>query len=455
MHLFAQLRMKQKEFFYDGETKKLDFRLAQLEKLKVVLKENERLFFDALAKDLNKSKEEAFLTEMSMLYQEINHMKKHLADWVKPEKVKTVVTHVGSQGFIQHEPYGVALIIAPWNYPVQLAFSPLIGAIAAGNCAVIKPSELTPNVSRAITNVINSAFPKEFIHVVEGAVEESQALLDEPFDYIFFTGSVGVGKVVMEAASKHLTPLTLELGGKSPVIVDKDAKLDLAAKRIVFGKFLNAGQTCVAPDYLLVDEEVKEEFLAELKKEIKRFKEDKVKKGKYVRIVSDRHFKRLVKFLDEGDVIIGGEYEEGSLKIEPTVMENVSLTSALMEEEIFGPILPVFVYQNLNEVFSIVRERPNPLALYLFTENKEVEQKVLESLSFGGGCVNDTVMHLATPYLPFGGVGESGMGAYHGYESFNAFSHRKSILKQTTKFDLAVRYKQNKLTTTVLKKLMK
>ncbi|THG91800.1 aldehyde dehydrogenase [Alkalihalobacillus alcalophilus ATCC 27647 = CGMCC 1.3604] len=447
--------MKQKEFFYEGETKKLDFRLAQLEKLKAVLKENESLFFDALAKDLNKSKEEAFLTEMSMLYQEINHMKKHLADWMKPEKVKTVATHVGSQGVIQHEPYGVALIIAPWNYPVQLAFSPLIGAIAAGNCAVIKPSELTPNVSRAITNVVNAAFPQEYIHVVEGAVEESQALLAESFDYIFFTGSVGVGKIVMEAAAKHLTPLTLELGGKSPVIVDKDAKLNLAAKRIVFGKYLNAGQTCVAPDYLLVDEEVKEEFLTELKKEIKRFKEDKVKKGKYVRIVSDRHFKRLVKFLDEGDVIIGGEYEEGSLKLEPTVLENVSMTSALMEEEIFGPILPVFVYKNLTEVFSIVRERPNPLALYLFTENKEVEQKVLESLSFGGGCVNDTVMHLATPYLPFGGVGESGMGAYHGYESFNAFSHRKSILKQTTKFDLAVRYKQNKLTTNILKKLVK
>ncbi|KMK75009.1 aldehyde dehydrogenase [Alkalihalobacillus pseudalcaliphilus] len=452
--MFADLQLKQKEYFYRGETKDLEFRLKQLDKLYEVLKANEDLFFDALAKDLNKSKDEAYVTEMMLLYQEINHTKKHLEEWMKPEKVKTAISHTGSQGYIQHEPYGVSLIIAPWNYPVQLAFAPLIGAVSAGNCAVVKPSELTPNVSRAITNVINNHFPKEYIHAVEGAVEESQALLDLPFDYIFFTGSVAVGKKVMEAASKRLTPLTLELGGKSPVIVDKEAKIDVAAKRIAFGKFLNAGQTCVAPDYLLVHQEVKHEFLAALNKEIQRFKKDKINKGKYVRIVSERHFERLVSFLDEGETLIGGGYSEAALRINPTVLQNVALDSPLMEEEIFGPILPIFTYEKIEEVYAMVRERPNPLALYVFTENKDLADQVLENLSFGGGCVNDTVMHLATPHLPFGGVGESGMGAYHGFESFAAFSHRKSILKQTTKFDLAVRYKQNKFTTSVLRKLV-
>ncbi|KYG27031.1 aldehyde dehydrogenase [Alkalihalobacillus trypoxylicola] len=453
--MFTQLRNSQKRYFYEGKTLDVSFRIEQLKKLKVAIEENEDLLFDALFKDLHKSKPEAFMTELAMVYQEINYMIEHLPKWSKPEKVKTVATHIGSQGYIQYEPYGVALIIAPWNYPAQLAFSPLVGAMAAGNCAVIKPSEWTPNTSRAIANIIKSTFPEEYIAVVEGEKEVSQALLSEHFDYIFFTGSVAVGKKVMEAASKHLIPLTLELGGKSPLIVDKKAKLKLAAKRIVFGKFLNAGQTCVAPDYLLVHETVKDELIHYLKKEIKQFMKDKVNKGKYVRIVSEKHFERLVSFLSEGDVLIGGGINESSLQIEPTILDNVSINSSIMEDEIFGPILPIFSYKENTEVLDMVREHPNPLALYLFTEDKKVEELFMNHLSFGGGCVNDTIMHLATPHLPFGGIGASGMGAYHGFESFNTFSHRKSILNQTTSFDIGVRYKQNKLTTSLFRKIIK
>nr|WP_100371763.1 aldehyde dehydrogenase [Bacillus sp. FJAT-45037] len=453
--MYTELREKQKAFFYLGQTKDYDFRKKQLEKLKDALVKNEDKLLAAVKADLNKSKEEAFLTEIGPTYQEITHTLKHLKDWMKPEKVKTAPSHIGSVGVTHYEPYGVALLIAPWNYPLQLAISPLVGAIAAGNCAIVKPSELSPHTSQAIAKLLDETFDEFYIKTVEGAVEVSQALLKEPFDYIFFTGSVGVGKVVMEAASKHLTPVTLELGGKSPAIVHEDAKLDLAAKRIAWGKFLNAGQTCVAPDYLLVHVDVYERFVEKLKKQTKSLFQKAIEKGEYSKIISERHLDRLIDFLKDGDTVLGGNFEKDIRTMYPTILTNVSWDAPVMSEEIFGPILPIFTYRSLDEVMTKVREKANPLALYVFTENKKVMTMITEGLTFGGGCVNDTVMHLATPYLPFGGVGESGTGAYHGVESFRTFSHRKSILKQTTKVDLPLRYKQGKLTMKMLRNLFK
>ncbi|WP_368505670.1 aldehyde dehydrogenase [Alkalihalophilus sp. As8PL] len=452
--MYTSLREKQKQFFYTGQTKEYRYRKKQLERLKEAMQQNEDELLEALKKDLNKTNEEAFLTELGPTYQEITHTLKHLKEWMKPEKVKTPASHVGSIGKIHYEPYGVALIIAPWNYPLQLALSPLVGAIAAGNCAIVKPSELTPHTSRVIAKLLDETFDEEYIKTVEGAVDVSQALLREPFDYIFFTGSVGVGKIVMEAASKNLTPITLELGGKSPAIVSDDAKLDLAAKRIAWGKFLNAGQTCVAPDYVLVHEKVYPAFLKKIKKHTKALFDKALEQRTYPQVVSERHLERLVGFIHDGEVQLGGHYNVENRTLTPTILTNVEWNSSIMQEEIFGPILPIFTYQSLNEVLDKVREKANPLALYVFTESQKVEATITENVSFGGGCINDTVMHLATPYLPFGGVGESGTGAYHGVESFRTFSHRKSILKQSTKVDLPLRYKQGKLTMKVLRKLM-
>ena len=453
--MYQPLLQKQRNYFHQGETRDVSFRIKKLKILKKELANLEEDFLEALKKDLNKSKEEAFLTELGPLYQELSYTMKQLPVWMKPEKVKRALSHVGSDGYIYHEPYGCALIIAPWNYPLQLAIAPLIGAIAGGNCAIVKPSELTPNVSGVLKELITRCFKEEYIAVVLGGVEESEALLRERFDTIFFTGSVAVGKVVMEAAAKHLTPVTLELGGKSPAIVDKKAKIDVAAKRIAWGKFLNAGQTCVAPDYVFVHESIKNEFIKQLTKHIHSLYQELVETGKYPRIVSERHFNRLLNFLNDGDVIVGGQHMRDQLVVTPTVMINGSFDSALMQEEIFGPILPLFSYRDLEEVKKIISDRPSPLALYVFTEDKKVEEDVIHNLSFGGGCVNDTIMHLATPYLPFGGKGESGMGAYHGHESFKAFTHQKSVLKQATSFDLPIRYKQGPMTLKLLRKIFR
>nr|WP_052144562.1 aldehyde dehydrogenase [Halalkalibacter okhensis] len=449
------LLLKQKEFFYSGKTRDLSFRLKQLTTLKQALQTYEEDFLLALNKDLNKSNEEAFLTELGPLYQEISYIKRHLRKWARPKKVKTALSHIGSKGYIYHEPHGVTLIIAPWNYPLQLAIAPLIGSIAGGNCAVIKPSELTPHTSKVISKLVEDYFSNEYIAAVEGDASVSQSLLSKRFDYIFFTGSVGVGKKVMEAASRNLIPVTLELGGKSPVIVDKSAKVKLAAKRIAWGKFINAGQTCVAPDYALVHKDIQEEFLSQLKNEIENIYESKFKDGTYPRIVSERHFKRLLTFLEEGDVITGGFSKEEQLSLSPTVLKNVKWDAPIMEEEIFGPILPVFSYETDHEVMAKVRERPEPLALYVFAEDQRVQQLFMQQLSYGGGCVNDTIMHLATPHLPFGGKGESGMGGYHGYESFSTFTNKKSVLKQTTRFDLPIRYQQDKKTMRILRTLFR
>ncbi|MDD7999685.1 aldehyde dehydrogenase [Bacillus cereus] len=447
---------KQKAYFYNGHTRSVEVRKNNLKKLYEGIQRFEEEIFQALKLDLNKSVHESFTTEVGYVLKEISFQLKHISLWSKPKRVRTAFTHFGSKGKVVPEPYGVTLIIAPWNYPFQLAIAPLVGALAAGNTIVLKPSELTPNVSKVITRMLAELFQEELVAVVEGGVEESTALLKEPFDYIFFTGSVGVGKVVMEAAAKQLTPLTLELGGKSPCIVHKDAKVDVTARRIVWGKFLNAGQTCVAPDYLYVHASVKEQLIEALRHEIaEQYGNEPLQNENYVRIVSERHFERLCRFLQDGQVAIGGNYKRDTLHIEPTVVKDITWQDAVMEDEIFGPILPIIEYENIEEVIDTIQQHPKPLALYVFSEDKEVQKTVTSNISYGGGCVNDVVYHLATPYLPFGGVGSSGLGSYHGEESFRTFSHYKSILAQSTAFDMKIRYSSTKSALKFIRKLLK
>ena len=446
---------KQKLYYRTGATRRYEARIKQLDLLKEAIRHRESEILEALKIDLSKSDQEAYMTEIGILFEEISFVSKRLKGWMKPRKVKTAKTHIGSKGHIVPEPYGSVLIIAPWNYPFQLAISPLIGAIAAGNTAVIKPSELTPHVSAVITSMIGEVFDPAYVTVVEGGVEASEMLLAEPFDKIFFTGSVAVGKVVMKAASERLIPVTLELGGKSPCIVHHDANMKLAAKRIAFGKLTNSGQTCIAPDYLLVHESVRDAFVTEYEKAIKQFYgKDPLLSDYYGRIVTPRHFERLQSFLTNGSIVLGGETDPESLKIAPTLLDEVSWESPVMQEEIFGPILPMMTYKHLDEVIEVVNARPKPLALYLFTVNQSVQDRIVEQIPFGGGSINDTLMHIATPYLPFGGVGESGMGNYHGEYSFTAFSHMKSILKQTNAFDIKFRY-PSKTGSVVMRRFMK
>ncbi|EEL88929.1 aldehyde dehydrogenase [Bacillus cereus] len=447
---------KQKQYFYNGYTRSIETRKNNLKKLYDGIQRFEEEIFQALKLDLNKSAHESFTTEVGYVLKEISFQLKHMSSWSKPKRVRTALTHFGSKGKVVPEPYGVTLIIAPWNYPFQLAIAPLVGALAAGNTVVLKPSELTPNVSKMLTRMIEELFPEELVSVVEGGVEESTALLKEPFDYIFFTGSVGVGKVVMEAAAKNLTPLTLELGGKSPCIVHKDAKLDVTARRIVWGKFLNAGQTCVAPDYMYVHSSVKEQLIEALRHEItEQYGKEPLQNDNYVRIVSDRHFERLCTFLQDGKQVIGGGYKKETLHIEPTVLTNVTWQSAVMEDEIFGPILPIIEYDKLEDVIETIQQHPKPLALYVFSEDRKVQEQVTNNIPYGGGCINDVVYHLATPYLPFGGVGSSGLGGYHGEQSFRTFSHYKSILSQSTAFDMKIRYSSTKSALKFIRKLLK
>lgn len=452
----TSLLQNQRAFFRSGKTQEIDDRRESLKKLREAIQSREADIMEALKQDLNKSEQEAFVTEVGYMVQEISFVTKNMKFWARPQKVKTALTHVGSSGYIYPEPYGVSLIIAPWNYPFMLALSPLIGAVAAGNCVVLKPSELTPHVSALLADLIADTFDPGHVTVVEGGADTSTELLKQPFDKIFFTGSPGVGRIVMEAAAKHLTPVTLELGGKSPAIVDQDADLSLAAKRIAWGKWLNAGQTCVAPDYLWVHEEIKEELIQQLREAIRRFYgENPLQNPDYTRIVNERHFNRLTAYLREGNSIFGGETDPEQLKIAPTLLEGVTWGQSVMEDEIFGPILLVLTFRDLSHVVEQVTARPKPLALYYFSNNRGKQEKILHSISFGGGCINDTIMHLATPYLPFGGVGNSGLGNYHGKHSFDCFSHQKSVLKQTNKFDLPFRYPSSKNGLRVLRKIMK
>ncbi|WP_419889124.1 aldehyde dehydrogenase [Paenibacillus xylanexedens] len=427
-----QLVKEQRTFFYTGQTKNIEYRINALQQLRKGIEKYQQRIQDALRADLNKSEAEAYGSEIRIVLGELDFALKHLREWAAPKQVPTNSAIPDGVSTIYPEPYGVALIIAPWNYPFQLAFGPLIGAIAAGNCAVIKPSELTPAVSRLTYDLIQEIFPQEYIAVMEGEVEASTALLKEKFDYIFFTGSTGVGRIVMKAAAEHLTPVTLELGGKSPAIVHSDADLKLVAQRIVRGKFLNAGQTCVAPDYLLVHEQVQDELINLIGAEIKdKFGDDVLQNADFPHIVNARNFDRLSKFLTDGKTLIGGRSVGEQLIIEPTVLGDVNWESPVMQEEIFGPILPVFTYSDLNPMLDEIVRRPKPLALYLFTQDEQLQDQVLNQVSFGGGCINDTLSHMTSHYLPFGGVGESGMGSYHGQQSFDVFSHHKSVLKRS------------------------
>ncbi|MGA9174990.1 MAG: aldehyde dehydrogenase [Thermoactinomyces sp.] len=451
-----ELLNKQKSFFHEGKTREAAVRLERLRRLRDAIHRYEPDIITALKKDLNKSEYETYLTELGVIYEEIKYAMKHLKTWTKPKRVKTPLMLFGSKSYIYPEPYGVSLIISPWNYPFQLTICPLIGAIAAGNCVVLKPSELAPHMAKVVKQMLAGIYESEFVAVVEGGIDTSSALLELPFDHIFFTGSSHVGKIVMEKAAKSLIPVTLELGGKSPVIVTDEANLELAARRIVWGKFINAGQTCVAPDFLYVHEKVKEELITRLKTEIARaFGENPLANPKYTRIINERHFARLAKYLTDGKVIYGGEKEEEKLLISPTLLDEVTWEMPVMQDEIFGPILPIFQYKEIDEVIQVIREKPKPLALYLFTENRETEKKVIDSLSFGGGTINDTLVHLATPYLPFGGVGTSGIGSYHGKFSFDCFTHQKSIVKQSTKIDFPFRYHFSSNGLKWLKRIMK
>ncbi|MGX9707272.1 aldehyde dehydrogenase [Laceyella tengchongensis] len=444
---------KQKEFYLTGKTKEIAFRLESLRKLQSAIKRYEPDITTALKKDLHRSEFDAYLSEIGPTLDEIKYVSKRLKTWAKPRRVPTPQVLMGSKSYVYPEPYGLTLIISPWNYPFNLAVMPLIGAIAAGNCVTLKPSEWAPHTSQVIMQMIKGIFEEEYIAVIEGDVETSKALLDLPFDHIFFTGSAQVGKTIMEKAAQTLTTVTLELGGKSPVIIDKDANIELAARRIVWGKWLNAGQTCVAPDYVLIHEERKDVWLAQLKQEIARFYgTDPLTSENYGHIVNERHFSRLEAFLADGEIVIGGKTDAQRRVIEPTVLTGVSWEAPVMQEEIFGPILPVFTYTDLDEAIAEIRKKEKPLALYFFSENEQNQEKVIRSLPFGGGCINDTIVHIGNPHLPFGGVGTSGLGNYHGKYSFDCFSHEKAIVKQTTQFDMPLRYSFTKNALNWLKK---
>ena len=448
----------QHNFYFTGTTKELSFRVEMLERLKNAIKEKENEIHEALLKDLGKSAFESYVTEVGFVQSSISYMIKNLESWMEPEEVKTPLHLQPAKSFIVSEPYGSVLIIGPFNYPFQLVMDPLVGAITAGNCAIVKPSEAAPHTASVIKSILTEIYPPDYVRVVEGGIEETSALIHAPFDYIFFTGSAKVGKVVMKAASERLTPITLELGGKSPAIVDQTANLRMAAERIVWGKFVNNGQTCVAPDYALVHEDVKKQFMKEMVSVIKEFYgNDIAKSPDYGRLIHDKHFDRLAKMLnmEKNHVYFGGEVNREDLYMSPTLLDGVSWNSPSMEEEIFGPILPVIGYQNLGEAIHQIRKLPKPLAAYLFTENDMAQRYFLENLSFGGGCINDTISHVANIHLPFGGVGNSGMNAYHGKASFDLFSHKKSVMKKNTKIPMRIVFPPygNKLS--LIKKLLK
>lgn len=432
---------EQRTYFMSGKTKNINIRLKALERLEQAIKKRENEIHEALKKDLNKAPMESYMSETGMTYAELSYVKKHLRRWATPHTVMTPLAQFHGKSFSYPEPYGVVLIMSPWNYPFMLSMEPLIGAIAAGNCCIVKPSAYSPNVSKVICSLIRETFPRKYIAVVEGGRDENTALLEQRFDYIFFTGGVTVGKYVMEKAANHLTPVTLELGGKSPCIVDQTADIRLAAKRIVFGKFLNCGQTCVAPDYLLVQEEVKAELVHYLIKYMKKmYGTHPLENEDYPKMINEKHFDRVCRLMEGMEIVAGGTFDRKQLKIAPTLLDHVKEDDPVMQEEIFGPVFPILTFKDFTDAEKFVQKREKPLALYLFTTDREVEKRVLTNLSFGGGCINDTIIHLATSRLGFGGVGASGMGSYHGKHSFLTFSHQKSVVKKYNWIDLPMRY---------------
>lgn len=436
-----EILVKQREFFSTGATIPVKFRIEMLRKLYKSVKENEQAINDALKADLGKSDFEGFMCEVGLSLTEISYMIKHTKKFAKRKFVYTPIPQFASTSFKKPSPYGNVLIMSPWNYPFLLTIDPLADAIAAGNTVVIKPSAYSPETSRIVKKIIEDCFPPEYVSVVTGGRKENSELLDQKFDMVFFTGSQAVGKEVLRRCSEHLTPAVLELGGKSPCIVDSTAKIKLAAKRIVFGKYLNCGQTCVAPDYVLCHKDVKAELLKEVKKQIvKQYGENPLKNPDYGKIINEKHFDRINGLIDKDKLVWGGESDRNTLQIAPTVMDNVTFEDKVMQEEIFGPVLPIITYDKFEDLFEVLKGRQKPLALYIFSENRKNIDRILERISFGGGCVNDVVIHLATSEMGFGGVGESGMGAYHGKTGFDAFSHTKSIVDKKTFMDLPMRY---------------
>ena len=447
----------QRDFLCTHATLDVEYRIKYLKRLRECITNHEQDILVALKEDLGKCDMEGYMCEVGLTLAELSCQLKHIRKWTKKKHYKTELTNAIAKSYSIREPYGVVLVMSPWNYPFMLTMEPLIGALAAGNTCVVKPSAYAPATSQVIADIISETFPPEYVITVQGGREENAALLEQRFDYIFFTGGVTVGKMVMEKAAAHLTPVTLELGGKSPCVVTKDANLKIAAKRIVFGKYLNCGQTCVAPDYLLIDEQIRDEFVELLKKEImSMYTEKPLNNPDYGKIVNRKHFERLKGLMNDEKLAFGGEVKEDTLQIVPTVMIDVTAEDAIMQEEIFGPILPVLTYKNPDEAEAFILEREKPLAFYLFTEDKETQKRFMNHISFGGGCINDTVMHLTSGEMGFGGVGNSGMGSYHGRKSFECFTHEKSILDKATWIDVPLRYqphKENKWK--LIKKLLK
>ncbi len=435
----SEIVRRQREFFDSGATRPAEFRLDALESLRRALREREGELSAAMLRDLNKQPFETYMCETGLVLDECRYHIRHLRSWMKEKRVPTPLAQFRSRSFVSPEPYGVVFIATPWNYPIQLCLDPLIGAISGGNCAVIKPSAQAPETSHALARLIREAFPPEYVTVAECSRAEADALLEEKWDYIFFTGSPDVGRRVMAAAAKNLTPVSLELGGKSPVIVDATADLKLAARRVAFGKVLNAGQTCVEPDYLLVEAGARDAFLAAYRAALREFFPDG-DMSRMVTIVNEKHYQRLIALMAGQTAAIGGGTDAARRFVEPTVFVDVAPDSPLMQNEIFGPVLPVLTWTKLDEAIDFVRGRPRPLALYLFTRSAAVKRRVLDSCSFGGGCINDTIIHLATPHMGFGGVGSSGMGQYHGKKSFDTFTHCRSIVDKACWLDLPLRY---------------
>lgn len=436
---------KQRAFFKSGATLPVKFRTEQLRKLYNTIKKHENEICAALCADLGKSSYEAFMCEVGMTLSEISYMIKHVRKFSKRKRVRTPLAQFRSHSYIQPVPFGNTLIMSPWNYPFLLTLDPLATAIAAGNTAIVKPSAYSPATSRTVEKIITECFSPDYVAAVTGGRAENSALLEEKFDFIFFTGSGAVGKEVLRRAAEHLTPAVLELGGKSPCIVDGSADIKLAARRIVFGKYLNCGQTCVAPDYILCESTVKDEFIKAVFSEIKcQFGDNPLENKNYGKIINEKHFARLCGLLDKQKLIFGGEANPETCQISPAVMDNVSFDDAVMREEIFGPIMPILSFDDFDTVIEELKDKDKPLALYLFTRDKKHVKKVVSELSYGGGCINDVIIHLATSYMSFGGVGESGMGSYHGKAGFDAFSHYKSIVEKSTRVDLPMRYQPYK-----------
>jgi acyl-CoA reductase-like NAD-dependent aldehyde dehydrogenase len=454
--MFETLIRGQRDFFNSGKTLPLEFRIGQLKRLKDSIERNERIIFEALYKDLRKSEIEAYNSEVLVVTSEIDYVLRRIKKWVRPRKVRTPLMHLPAKSLVYPEPAGVVLILSPWNYPFQLTFAPLIGAIAAGNCAVLKASEYAPHMSAAMAEIIRNNFEQDYVTVAEGGVEVSKALLQEKFDHIFFTGSTNVGKIVMRAASQHLTPVTLELGGKSPCIVWKDANIEVASRRILWGKFMNAGQTCVAPDHLLVHKDIGKGLIETLINGIGKFYGPSPQQSKdYSRIINEDHFERLIKYLEDGTVLFGGEHDKKDLYISPTLLSNVKEFSPVMQDEIFGPILPIIEFETMEDVIGRMRSKPKPLSLYLFTDDQGVQEAILSGTSSGGICINDTVSHIVGSDLPFGGVGESGFGNYHGKASFDSFTHYKSVLKRSFSFDSKMKYPPYRVELKRIKRILK